>query len=188
MFLVRKGLCKTARRVYNASVLENRVRFTPMITRLCKPFFSSPATLLCCLLGTLLGAGGFTFREAEGLSYLGNASETCANCHIMRDHYAGWQKASHHAVATCNDCHVPHAFIPKYLVKGENGFSHSKAFTLQNFPEPIQIRPQSARIVQHNCVRCHGGLVSEMLAKSRGADKTFTCARCHDRVGHGPTR
>jgi cytochrome c nitrite reductase small subunit len=147
-----------------------------------------PALLLCGLLGALAGAGGFTFREGEGLAYLGSASKTCANCHIMRDHHDGWQTASHHAHATCNDCHVPHGFLPKYLTKGENGFEHSKAFTLQNFHEPILIKPKSARIVQDNCVRCHGDLTSEMLARHDGGADTFTCARCHGRVGHGPTR
>ena len=149
---------------------------------------TSPAILLCCALGALLGAGGFTFREGEGLSYLGNESQTCANCHIMRDQYDGWQKASHHGFATCNDCHVPHDLVGKYLTKGENGFEHSKAFTLQNFHEPITIKPRSARIVQRNCIRCHGDLVNAMLAKARRADEPFRCARCHDRVGHGPTR
>lgn len=151
-------------------------------------FFSSPATALSCLLGALLGAGVFTFSEAEGLSYLGNASETCANCHIMREHFDGWQKASHHAVATCNDCHVPHAFIPKYLVKGENGFSHSKAFTLQNFHEPIRIRPKSRRIVLRNCLRCHGEVAGEMLERSRQVSDGEACIRCHGHVGHGAAR
>jgi cytochrome c nitrite reductase small subunit len=149
---------------------------------------TSSVIFLCCLLGVLLGAGGFTFREGEGLAYLGSESKTCVNCHIMRDQYDGWQKASHHAVATCNDCHVPHGFIAKYLTKGENGFEHSKAFTLQNFHEPIMIKPKSARIVQKNCIRCHGDLVNTMLADDRGSDEPFKCARCHDRVGHGPTR
>ncbi len=152
------------------------------------PILSPQAFFLCGLLGVLLGAGGYTFREGEGAAYLGSESKTCANCHIMRDQYDGWQKASHHAYATCNDCHVPHAFIPKYLTKGENGFEHSKAFTLQDFHEPIMIRAKSARIVQQNCIRCHGDLVCEMLAGDRGSDEPFKCARCHGHVGHGPTR
>lgn len=188
MFLVRKGLCKTARRVYNASVLETRLRFTPMITRLCKPFFSSPATLLCCLLGTLLGAGGFTFREAEGLSYLGNASETCANCHIMREHYAGWQKASHHAVATCNDCHTPHGLVRKLMTKADNGFWHSKGFTLQDFPEPIRIRRHNRQVLNRNCQECHHDLVNEVVAAHAHDETRFDCIRCHVASGHGPER
>lgn len=144
--------------------------------------------LLFGLFGIFAGAGAFTFREGEGLSYLGNEPKTCTNCHIMRDHYDGWQKASHHAHATCNDCHLPSNPVGKYWVKGENGFGHSKAFTLQNFHEPIMIRPVSARIVQDNCVRCHAHRVSEMIARCKDRDNTLSCARCHSQVGHGPTR
>ena len=135
-----------------------------------------------------MGLGTFTFVYAKGTSYLTDDPAACANCHIMRDQYDGWQKSGHHAYATCNDCHVPHAFIPKYMTKGENGFEHSKAFTLQNFHEPIMIRARSARIVQANCVRCHGDLVSEMISRDGAHSDAFSCARCHSQVGHGPTR
>ena len=52
----------------------------------------------------------------EGLAYLGNESKTCANCHIMRDQYDGWQKASHHARArgtasTSTPITTPHAAL-----------------------------------------------------------------------------
>lgn len=148
-------------------------------------YAASPPILLCSLLGVLLGSSVYTFWEGEGVSYLGNEPQTCVNCHIMRDQYDGWQKASHHAIATCNDCHVPHDVIGKYLTKGENGFEHSKAFTLQNFHEPIMIRPRSARIVQKNCIRCHAALVNEMRDKVPAPpDQPFSCARCHAHVGH----
>src|SRR6516165_6995974 len=77
----------------------------------------------------------FFVRYAEGFSYLSNDPKACVDCHIMREQYDGWQKASHHAVATCNDCHVPHETVPKYWVKAEDGFWHSKGFTHQDFPE-----------------------------------------------------
>src|SRR5215510_84831 len=105
---------------------------------------------LSSLVGLLIGLGTFTFDYAEGTSYLSNDPRACVNCHIMREQYDGWQKASHHAVATCNDCHVPQATIPKYLVKAEDGFWHSKGFTLQDFPDPIRIRPVSSKILQTN--------------------------------------
>lgn len=160
----------------------NRVNDT-MRTRLDT---SSDSLLLCGLVGVLLGSALFTFHEGEGVSYLGNAAQTCANCHVMQEQYDGWQKASHHAVAACNDCHVPHDVIGKYLTKGENGFEHSKAFTLQNFHEPIQIRPHSARIVQQNCIRCHADLVNDMRGRAQTpSDTSFSCARCHAHVGHG---
>src|SRR5262249_39642603 len=63
--------------------------------------------VLAIALGVVLGLGGFTFRYAEGLSYFSTDPKACANCHIMRRQYDGWQKASHHGAATCADCHLP---------------------------------------------------------------------------------
>src|SRR5580765_3738576 len=143
---------------------------------------------LCVLLGVLLGTGAFTVRYAEGFSYLSNDPKACVNCHIMRDQFDGWQKASHHAVATCNDCHVPHELIHKYLVKAENGFWHSKGFTLQDFPEPIRLRPVSLKILENNCVYCHHDLVNDILGNDQAGGQTPSCVHCHASVGHGPQR
>jgi cytochrome c nitrite reductase small subunit len=148
---------------------------------------SVAALVPCVLAGGLLGTGAYTVKYAEGLSYLSNDPKACVNCHIMRDQYDGWQKASHHAVATCNDCHVPHALIPKYLVKAENGFWHSKGFTLQDFHEPIRIRPVSSKILRANCARCHHDLVNDILGHG-SADAETNCVHCHAGVGHGPQR
>jgi cytochrome c nitrite reductase small subunit len=144
------------------------------------------ALTLCILLGLMFGVGGYTFYYAEGASYLSDDPKSCVNCHIMRDVYESWQHASHHAVATCNDCHVPHGFVGKYLSKAENGFFHSKAFTLQDFEEPIRIKPRNARVLQQNCLECHRDLVhSTQLADTKEAG---TCVHCHPSVGHGPPR
>ena len=77
--------------------------------------------LLGALAGVLLGVGGYTFHYAEGLSYLSTDPAACVNCHIMQPQYDSWQKSSHHAVASCVDCHLPHDFIGKYIAKAENG-------------------------------------------------------------------
>ncbi len=148
---------------------------------------SLPALFLCGLVGVLLGAGGYTVHYGEATAYLSNDPKACANCHIMREHYDGWQKASHHAAATCNDCHVPQELLAKYLSKAENGFWHSKGFTLQDFHEPIRIRAKNAEVLQRNCVRCHQDFVGEITAHDT-AGGTLSCVRCHDSVGHGPTR
>ena len=111
--------------------------------------------LLAAVAGVLLGVGGYTFRYAEGLSYFSTDPRACVNCHIMLPQYDSWQKASHHAVATCVDCHLPRAFVTKYLAKAENGWHHSKGFTLQNFEEPIRVKPGNAATLQENCLRCH---------------------------------
>jgi cytochrome c nitrite reductase small subunit len=148
-----------------------------------------PSFLLFGAFGALLGLGVFTFWYAQGASYLSNDPRACVNCHIMREEYDSWQHASHHAVATCNDCHLPHDLVGKYLAKAENGFWHSKAFTLQDFPEPIRIKPKNAHILELNCIGCHREMVSEIVSHSNGSTGTDTgCVRCHLSVGHGPTR
>ncbi len=145
--------------------------------------------LLSLLAGVLLGVGAFTFRFAEGFSYFSNDPNACANCHIMRDYLDSWQKSSHHARATCNDCHTPHALVPKLLTKADNGWRHSEKFTAQSFREPLRITPRNARKLQENCVRCHGDLVGEILPLSApAADGELNCVHCHAGVGHGPRR
>ena len=143
--------------------------------------------LAAILAGISMGIGAYTFQYARGFSYLSNNPETCVNCHIMNEQYEGWRKSSHHAVAVCNDCHVPHDLVGKYVAKASNGYHHSKAFTFQDFHEPIQIKPGNSRILQENCLRCHGALVSEIVHGSTDAAGAINCVHCHRSVGHGPT-
>jgi cytochrome c nitrite reductase small subunit len=143
---------------------------------------------LASLVGAAAGLGAFTFAEADGLSYLRDDPRACANCHVMNDVYEGWQKGPHHAVATCNDCHVPHDFFGKWLSKGLNGFHHSRAFTLQDFHEPIRITPRNAEALQASCLHCHGELVHDVATARRSSGDAVRCVTCHRDVGHGPTR
>jgi cytochrome c nitrite reductase small subunit len=143
------------------------------------------ATVLAVLLGVLAGVGGFTFLYAEGLSYMSDDPKVCVNCHIMQPQYDAWQKASHHGVATCVDCHLPHGFFGKYLAKAENGFHHSKAFTLQNFAEPIMMTEKNSRILQDACVSCHEALVHDLVAGAEDGKGEVRCVHCHRTVGHG---
>jgi len=143
------------------------------------------AILLAVTLGLAAGVGSYTFRYAEGLSYFSTDPAACVNCHIMRPQYDAWQKSSHHDVAKCVDCHLPQAFIPKYLAKAENGYRHGERFTTQNFVEPIFVQAAGRKILQDNCVRCHELLVHEIGASRRGKSDDLSCVHCHAGVGHG---
>lgn len=137
------------------------------------------------LAGTAAGLGGYTFLYANGLSYLTDRPEACANCHVMQDHFDAWGKSSHHAVATCNDCHTPHEFVAKYWTKSLNGWHHSKAFTTGDFHEPIRITPRNAAITEAACRRCHAEIVQQIDAV-HGTQGELSCVRCHNSVGHMP--
>ncbi len=147
-------------------------------------------------LGALAGVGLFTVKEAKALSYLSSDPKACVNCHIMREVYDDWAKGKHHHVAVCVDCHLPHDFVGKYMTKIEHGWNHSKAFTLQNFHEPIQIGKKSLSVVEHNCVNCHVSIVSNISEarasfssahENAGArlGEAEGCVHCHRGVGHG---
>lgn len=141
--------------------------------------FSVPVVLVAALAGLAAGIGGYAFAYAKGTSYLGNDPATCANCHVMTGHYDAWQKSSHHGIATCNDCHTPAATVAKVLTKATNGYHHSMAFTVGDFPDVIRARPESREVIEGQCRHCHADVVQAMTAGGE-----LSCVRCHDSVGH----
>ncbi|HNR99203.1 MAG TPA: cytochrome c nitrite reductase small subunit [Planctomycetota bacterium] len=151
--------------------------------------------LLAALCGVLGGLGAFTFGYAEGFSYLSDDPAVCANCHIMQGHFDSWRKGPHHAAAGCGDCHLPAGLFAKYLAKALNGYHHATGFTLQSpqpdlpgerkvFDEPIRIKPFNHRVLQENCLRCHGALVRELLRGAVSGADAVLCTQCHRGVGH----
>lgn len=153
--------------------------------------FTLAGALLSVAAGAFIGLGGYTFHEAKGTAYLSDDPAACVNCHVMNEHFDSWSKSAHHAVATCNDCHVPHDTVGKYMAKMDHGWRHSKAFTLQDFHEPIQITPADLKIVEINCVRCHEAFVGDAVGAAvhgGGTETGISCVHCHSRAAHGPTR
>jgi cytochrome c nitrite reductase small subunit len=145
--------------------------------------FGKGSLAFATCLGMFAGVGVFTFGYGKGASYLSDNPQTCVNCHVMQDHFDDWQQSSHHHVAVCNDCHLPHDPIGKWITKADNGFFHSLAFTLGDFKNPIQIKPRNKRVTQSTCVSCHRDFVHWMLPAT--ADQGMQdCVHCHAEVGH----
>jgi cytochrome c nitrite reductase small subunit len=164
------------------------VRQVNMTSETMQPAAQSTRLLLMALpivLGMLVGIGGYTFKYAEGLSYLSSDPKACVNCHIMQRQYDSWQKSSHHGVAVCVDCHLPVSLPAKLMTKASNGYHHSRGFTLQDFDEPIRIKPGNAAVLQENCLRCHQDMVERLVAGARTDRDAVECVHCHYGVGHG---
>lgn len=138
---------------------------------------------IALLLGIMGGVGTFTFGYGKGFSYLVDDPRSCVNCHVMQGHYDSWQSSSHARVATCNSCHLPHDPVGAMWTKTDNGFFHSLAFTLDDFPEPIRIKPRNRRVTQGTCLSCHGDIVHQMLPAD-GSGEVPLCVSCHSDVGH----
>ena len=137
------------------------------------------------LTGVALGVGTYTFAYAKGYSYLTNDPAACANCHIMRDHYTAWTRASHRAVAVCNDCHTPPGLVGKYTTKARNGFWHSFYFTTGRYPDPLQITARNHDVTEQACRKCHAELTATIdPAHMDGGRGGLSCTKCHNDVGH----
>lgn len=143
--------------------------------------------VMILVISAFAGIGLFTFGYGNGVSYLTNNPDSCANCHIMQDHLDAWVKSSHKQVAKCNDCHLPHHPIRKWVTKGDNGFFHSLAFTTGRFHEPIQIKERNRRVTQEACLYCHADFVHNLLPVEP-ADDVPLCVNCHREVGHALRR
>jgi cytochrome c nitrite reductase small subunit len=102
----------------------------------------------------------------------------------MHEQHDGWLKGSHRSVAVCNDCHVPHDLVGKYVTKARNGFWHSFYFTTGLFPEPIRVTAASRAIAEEACRHCHAAVVQAMGTPAHAGSHEISCIRCHGSVGH----
>jgi len=152
-----------------------------------------PLPLSAVLAGAAIGLGVFTFVYAKGYSYFGADPATCANCHVMADHYSAWLASSHRPVAGCNDCHTPHEIVGKTAVKARNGFWHSFHFTLGDYPYPLRITDRNHAVVEWTCRDCHDRMTAAMNAgvdaapdevRGHATPLGVECTHCHRRVGH----
>ena len=138
---------------------------------------------LGALFGLLVGIGGYTFVYAKGASYLGDDPAACANCHVMKETFASWEKSSHHAVAVCNDCHTPPGLFSKYAEKARAGLFDSVSFTSGRFSDPITISEKSVRIAERACRKCHAAFLASVDRTHESSDE-MSCVSCHRSAGH----
>ena len=118
-------------------------------------------------------------------SYVGKASATCANCHVMDSMYENYYHAPHQAWVVCADCHLPHTdFVAYYFEKGRQGMHDVYVFGTGQTPPVIHISERSMGIVQQNCVRCHRSAVEAIVVGTQPFERD--CWQCHRNVAHGP--
>jgi cytochrome c nitrite reductase small subunit len=145
-------------------------------------------------LGAALGLLILVFHVSRASSYLSDNPATCVNCHVMAPQYATWFHSRHRPVATCNDCHVPHDNkVRHYAFKASDGARHAFFFTFRLEPQVIRIHSAGQRVVQENCIRCHGAAVhATSIIDVRGddahAEDGLRCWACHRETPHGRVR
>jgi cytochrome c nitrite reductase small subunit len=126
---------------------------------------------------------GYGMYASNFTVYLGNDPNACNNCHVMDQAYEGWYHGGHKIRADCTECHTPHDFVPKYLMKAYSGARHVTMFSTGLIPEEIRATQLTKDIVQANCIRCHEETVSEI--GDGQMDSGRYCVECHRSVAHG---
>jgi cytochrome c-type protein NapC len=176
------------------------------IVRKIRSWGAGPGTLGVLIAGVLLG---FLFFGSFGsFMVYANSEQFCANaCHEMQPLLAE-HKGTIHDVnrsgvrATCNDCHVPRAYIPNYLAKlglWSDVWGHWTGSI--NTPEKLEAKRYTlARRVwidmkqndSRECRHCHSTAKMDPEKQSERAKRRhetarqqgLTCIECHFAMSH----
>ena len=115
---------------------------------------------------------------------MGTDATSCNNCHMMDSQYENWYHGGHRNVTECVDCHLPYDnFFDYYLTKAQSGLHDVYVFSTGTTPELIRAKPNSKKIIQSNCIRCHKSTVENIIQGSQPYDRY--CWECHRSFAHG---
>jgi cytochrome c-type protein NapC len=168
---------------------------------------SGPGSLAVLFLG--LFAGALAFGSVGSFMVYANSEHFCANaCHEMsqlqKEHKGTVHDVNRSGVrATCNDCHVPHAYIPNYLAKlglWSDVWGHFVTRSI-NTPEKFEAkRYELAKRVwldmkkndSRECRHCHTTAKMNPDKQSekalrrheKGRQDGLTCIDCHFAMSH----
>jgi cytochrome c-type protein NapC len=141
-----------------------------------------------------------------GLAYT-NEMEFCVSCHTMQTNYKEYQESPHYknqsgVQATCADCHVPKAFVPKMITKvvAAKDVYHEIIGTIDtdekfeahrwNMASRVWKKMQDSD--SRECRTCHEFGNMDLSEQGRSArsrhgraeEKGQTCIDCHTGVVH----
>lgn len=169
---------------------------------------SAPGAL--SVLGLGLGIGMIIFASLGAFMVHANSENFCANaCHEMTIHMAAEYKDSIHdknrtgVRATCNDCHVPHGYIPNYIAKlglFNDLWGHYVTGSIDTKERFEAKRYELAKRVwiymkdndSRECRHCHNTTKMDPSRQSekaqarhaKGKREGLTCIDCHFAISH----
>jgi cytochrome c-type protein NapC len=159
------------------------------------------------ILALIFAAGiGFAALFSGGLAY-SNRMELCVSCHSLQVPYAEYQESTHYkngsgVQASCADCHVPEAFVPKLAAKilAAKDVYHEiigtidtpEKFEAQRWTMANRVWDRMKADDSATCRSCHDFANMDLSAQSRSArsrhgaaqDRGQTCIDCHKGIVH----
>lgn len=169
---------------------------------------SSPGSL--GVLGLGLGVGLIFFASVGAFMVHANSEQFCAYaCHEMTVHMAAEYKDSIHdrnrtgVRATCNDCHVPHGYVPNYIAKlgllndlwghyVTDSLGTKKKFEAKRYELAKRVWVYMKENDSRECRHCHNTSKMDPQKQSekaqrrheKGRHEGLTCIECHFAIAH----
>ena len=169
---------------------------------------AGPGSIGALILGA--GIGAIVFGSVGSFMVYANSEQFCAYaCHEMTVHMAAEYKGTIHDTnrtgyrATCNDCHVPHDYVPNYIAKLgllNDLWGHFVTHSLDTKEKFEAKRYELAQRVwvymkandSRECRHCHvtGKMDPEKQSEKAQArhekarNQGLTCIECHFAIAH----
>ena len=131
----------------------------------------------------LLGAIGFGMMLMVKIPALGLAEAGfCGRCHAMDYQVETYQHSPHAEAAHCGDCHDPHGLVTGSAFAAYTGTRDVYRVVTNTTPLEIKATNLSKNVIQENCMRCHGDVMTQVGNTSD--DGGSYCFHCHRNTVH----
>jgi len=131
----------------------------------------------------LLAGAGLVIMLLTRLPVLGlEEASFCGRCHVMQEQVDTYQHSPHRQTTNCGACHDPHGLLTGSVYASYTGTRDVYRVVTNTTPEEIRITDMSKRVVQNNCLRCHGDIMQEIGDTSQNGGNH--CFHCHREIIH----
>lgn len=131
----------------------------------------------------LFALAGFAMMLMTKISALGLAeAEFCGVCHAMDEQVSTYLHSPHANYANCGDCHDPHGLVTGSVFAAYTGARDLYRVVTNTIPLEIRTTGLSKKVIQENCMRCHGDIMSTIGDTSY--DRGSYCFHCHHEIVH----
>lgn len=130
-----------------------------------------------------LGLLGFGMMLMVKIPALGlSEARFCGQCHAMDEQVNAYLHSPHANVANCGDCHDPHALVTGSMFAAYTGTRDVYRVVTNTTPAVIRTTSLSKKVLQENCIRCHGEIMGDIGDTSENSGTN--CFECHQSIAH----
>jgi cytochrome c nitrite reductase small subunit len=130
-----------------------------------------------------LGILGFGMMLMTKIPALGlSEASFCGKCHAMDYQVSTYLHSPHANQANCGECHDPHGLVTGSMYAAYTGSRDVYRVVTNTTPTEIRATDMSKKVLQSNCLRCHGDVMGEVGDTSKNGG--VYCFQCHRNIVH----